>query len=252
MVVLIACATFVSTLLGGLVALKLRDKLHLILGFSAGAVIGVAFFDLLPEALELGAKSFRPATITGVVALGFLLYLVLDRLVFLHIHAHGHDHEHGRETSSGGSPSRQVQRGLLGAGSLAIHSFLDGVAIGLAFQVSAAIGVIVAVAVLVHDFSDGINTVGIIMKNKGDRRHAFQWLVVDAAAPALGASSTLLFRLPEEALGIVLALFSGFFLYIGASDLVPESHHAHPKLLTTVMTLLGALVLYAAIRVAKL
>jgi zinc transporter ZupT len=249
MVVLIAVATFLSTLVGGLVALRLRDKLHLILGFSAGAVIGVAFFDLLPESMELGEKYFAHSTVTGVVALGFLVYLILDRLVFLHIHAHAHDEDpdHAR-----GESSRNVQRGILGAGSLSIHSFLDGVAIGLAFQVSAAIGVIVAVAVLVHDFSDGINTVSFILKNKGEKKHALRWLIVDAVAPVLGAASTLLFSLPEEGLSIVLALFSGFFLYIGASDLIPESHHAHPKFLTTVMTLLGAAVLYAAIRLANL
>jgi zinc transporter ZupT len=253
MVILITGATLVSTLLGGLVALKLRDKLHLILGFSAGAVIGVAFFDLLPESIELGEKHFAHGTVTGIVALGFLAYLILDRLVFLHVHAHGPDeapaHPHAAPVAV---PSGDVPRGILGAGSLSIHSFLDGMAIGLAFQVSAAIGVIVAVAVLVHDFSDGINTVGLILKNKGEEKGALRWLIVDAVAPVMGAASTLLFRLPEEGLSIVLALFSGFFLYIGASDLIPESHHAHPKSLTTVMTLLGAAVLYVAIRLAKL
>ncbi len=249
-VIVIACATFVSTLVGGLVALKLRDQLHLILGFSAGAVIGVAFFDLLPESIELGEKYFAHGTVTGVVALGFLVYLILDRLVFLHAHAHSDDQDH--ERSSAAAPSRHIQRGILGAGSLSIHSFLDGMAIGLAFQVSAAIGVIVAVAVLVHDFSDGINTVSLILKNTGEKRRALNWLIVDAVAPVVGAASTLLFRLPEEGLSIVLAVFSGFFLYIGASDLIPESHHAHPKFLTTVMTLLGAAVLYAAIHLANL
>ena len=111
---------------------------------------------------------------------------------------------------------------------------------------------IVAVAVLVHDFSDGINTVGMILKNNGQKKHALRWLVIDAVAPVVGVASTLLFRLPEKGLSIVLAVFSGFFLYIGASDLVPESHHAHPKFLTTIMTLLGAAVLYVAIRLANL
>jgi ZIP family zinc transporter len=254
MVVLIAVATLVSTLAGGLVALRLKDKLHLILGFSAGAVIGVAFFDLLPESMELGQKYFAHSTVTGVVALGFLAYLILDRLVFLHVHAHppNEDPDHPRGEGSAAAPSRHAQRGILGAGSLSIHSFLDGVAIGLAFQVSTAIGVIVAVGVLVHDFSDGINTVSVILKHMGEKKQALNWLIVDAVAPVMGAASTLLFRLPEEALSIVLALFSGFFLYIGASDLIPESHHAHPKFLTTVMTLLGAAVLYAAIRLANL
>ena len=238
MIILIAFCAFLSTLIGGLIALRLKDKLHLILGFSAGAVIAVAFFDLLPEALQIGGKYYVGSTITSIVALGFLVYLVLDRVIFLHSHSDEHDDNHGR--------------GVLGAGSLSIHSFLDGVAIGLAFQVSAAIGAIVAIAVLVHDFSDGINTVSLILKNSGERKNAFRWLVVDAIAPVLGAASTLLFTLPESALAIILAIFSGFFLYIGASDLIPESHHGHPKFMTTAMTILGAGVLYLAIHAAGL
>jgi ZIP family zinc transporter len=249
MIILIAIATFVATLIGGLVALKFKDKLHLILGFSAGAVIGVAFFDLLPESIDLGSKYFDLHTATSFAALGFVIYLILDRMVFLHAHDHAHDSEHEELAHTHMHESR---RGILGAGSLSIHSFLDGVAIGLAFQVSAAIGGIVAVAVLVHDFSDGINTVNLILKNKGQGKNAFRWLIVDALAPVLGAASTMFFSLPEQALSIVLALFSGFFLYIGASDLIPESHHAHPKFLTTFMTLLGAAVLYTAIHFASL
>ncbi|MEA2715149.1 MAG: zinc and cadmium transporter [Candidatus Parcubacteria bacterium] len=246
MIIAIAIATFVATLIGGLLALRFKDKLHLILGFSAGAVIGVAFFDLLPEAIELGSKSFGIGAITAIVAGGFLIYLVLDRLVFLHSHRLDSD------SGADGDVSSHARRGILGAGSLSIHSLLDGVAIGLGFQVSVAIGAVVAIAVLVHDFSDGINTVNLILKNKGQDKHAFRWLVVDAVAPVAGVASTLLFTLSERSLGIVLALFSGFFLYIGASDLIPESHHAHPKMLTTAMTLLGAAVLYLAIRLAGL
>jgi len=141
-----------------------------------------------------------------------------------------------------------THRGRLGAGSLSIHSFLDGTAIGLAFQVSVPLGAVVAVAVLVHDFSDGINTVTVILKNAGSSREAFRWLLVDALAPLLGVAATLLYRLPDAALGSVLALFAGFFLYIGASDLLPESYHAHPTKLTTIMTLSGAGLLYIVIR----
>lgn len=249
MIILIACAAFVATLCGGLLAIRFKDKLHLILGFSAGAVIGVAFFDLLPESIDLGSKFYSLSTVTAITAGGFLLYLVLDRVVFLHTHAHGDEHAH---------EVHHEARGILGAGSLSIHSFLDGVAIGLAFQVSAAVGSIVAVAVLVHDFSDGINTVNLILKNSGEShitkgsKSAFKWLLIDSIAPILGAASTLLFTLPEKSLSVVLALFAGFFLYIGASDLIPESHHAHPKFLTTFMTLLGAAVLFVAIHFANL
>lgn len=268
MIILIASATFVSTLCGGLLALRFKDKLHLILGFSAGAVIGVAFFDLLPESISLGSKFYDIATVTSITAAGFLAYLILDRVVFLHAHAHSNHrapdhhapdhhapdrrHDHEAESEIEAREGAQIRRGILGAGSLSIHSFLDGVAIGLAFQVSAAIGGIVAVAVLVHDFSDGINTVNLILKNRGGGAFAFRWLIVDAAAPVLGAASTLFFSLPENSLSVVLAGFAGFFLYIGASDLIPESHHAHPKFLTTAMTLAGAAVLFIAIHFANL
>jgi zinc transporter ZupT len=244
MLIIIAVATFVATLLGGLLALRFKDKLHLILGFSAGAIIAVAFFDLLPEAIDLGGKFYETSTITALVALGFLIYLILDRTVFLHAHAHD-DSEHGHSLS--GPESKHIKRGVLGASSLSIHSFLDGVAIGLAFQVSTAVGSIVAVAVLVHDFSDGINTVSLILKNGGERGRALKWLAADAIAPVLGVVSTLFFTLPAQSLAVILALFCGFFLYIGATDLIPESHHAHPKALTTVMTVLGAVILYLAI-----
>lgn len=240
MIIFIALSAFVSTFLGGFFALKFKDKLHLILGFSAGAVIGVAFFDLLPESVNLGEKFYEPDVIAMFVATGFLAYLVLDRVIFFHSHAGEHSHENSEEKG----------RGILGAASLSVHSFFDGVVVGLAFQVSSAVGVIVAVAVLVHDFSDGINTVNLILKNNGGKRSAFRWLIVDAFAPVAGIASTFFFTLPEQSLSIVLALFCGFFLYIGASDLLPESHHAHPKMLTTIMTFIGVAVMYGAIKFA--
>jgi len=231
----IGIAAFLSTMLGGVLALRLRDRLHLILGFSAGSVIAVAFFDLIPEALELG-EALGAQTMLSITAAGFLFYLALDRLLDLHGHTH---EEHA-----------PLARGHVRAGSFSIHSFLDGVGIGLAFQVSPIVGTIVAVAVLMHGFSDGINTVNVILRDGGSRSKALRWLLTDAIAPGLGLATTAFFTLGAEQLGILLALFAGFFLYIGASDLIPESHHAHPTFWTTVMTLLGAAVLYGAIRVA--
>lgn len=236
---LLGCAAFCSTMIGGSLALKLRDKLHIILGFSAGAVIAVAFFDLLPEALDLGSRVHAPSTVVAFTALGFVLYLVLDRLILLHNHAHEQD-----------GHLKVESRGHVRAGSLSIHSFLDGVGIGLAFQVSAAVGAVVAAAVLAHDFSDGINTVNVVVRHGGERKKALRWLLVDAIAPVIGVVVTLFFAVSEESLGLLLAMFAGFFLYIGASDLIPESHHQHPKFLTTAMTVVGMAVLYVAIHFA--
>lgn len=240
-IMLVAGAAALATGLGGLLAFRLRDKLHLVLGFSAGAVIAVAFFDLLPESLDLGAPFHEPSVLLTATALGFFLYVILDRFILLHTHSN-------EDEVAGGHA--HIGRGLVGAGTLSVHSFLDGFAIGLAFQASAAVGIVVAAAVLTHDFSDGINTVNLIMKNGGSRKDALRWLIADAVAPVLGAATTLFIVLPESVLSLVLAAFAGFFLYIGASDLLPESHHAHPKFLTTALTLLGAGVLYAVITAA--
>jgi zinc transporter ZupT len=233
---LIGVAAFCATLLGGLFALRLKDRLHLILGFSAGAVVGVAFFDLLPESLELGA-AYSPRVLAGTIAIGFLTYLVLDRLLLLHPHEETEIH---------------LARAHAGAASLSLHSFLDGIGIGLAFKVSPSVGVIVAVAVLTHDFSDGINTVNFVLKNKGPSKRAFTWLLIDAVAPILGIVATLFLTVPRGVLGLLLALFAGFFLYIGASDLIPESYHAHPVRWTTVMTIIGAGTLYLIVQIANL
>lgn len=237
MLFLVALGTALATLCGGLLALRWSDRLHLITGFSAGAVLGVAFFDLLPEALELSARSFETGTLVSFVAVGFALFMAADRFVVTH--------PHGGEFCQ-----NQHHRGVLGAGSLSFHSFLDGLAIGLSFQVSAAVGLVVTLAVLAHDFSDGINTVTLILKSGGSRREALRWLSADAAAPVVGVAVSSLLMVGEATLGVILALFCGFFLYLGASDLLPESHHAHPTAQTTAMTLLGMATLFVAVRLA--
>jgi ZIP family zinc transporter len=242
LVMAIAGAACAATLAGGALALRFRDRLHLLLGFSAGAVIAVALFDLLPEALELSKTEFSPSTVLGFTGFGFFAYAVLDRMVMLHTHTddeHDAVHVHGN-----------VTRGWLGAGSLSGHSLLDGLAIGMAFKVSIATGGVVAVAVLAHDCSDGMNTVNLVLKNGGSRRQALAWLLTDALAPVLGAAASLSFTLGSDMLSLVLAVFAGFFLFIGASDLLPESHHAHPKFLTTAITVLGAVFIYVITRAA--
>ncbi len=232
MLTTIIISAFVITLLGGALALSLRDRLHLVVGFSAGTIVAVAFFGLLPEAVHLTEDVYDHGYLFALTALGFFSYLIVDR-VFLR---HGHSDE-----------DIARNRGNLGAASLSFHSFLDGAGIAFAFAASWAVGLVVAASVLTHRFSDGINTVSIILKNGGTRRRAARWLVLSALAPILGALSTLFFTIPEAEVGLLLGLFAGFFLYIGASDLIPESHHAHPVRLTTFMTVAGAVVLYIII-----
>ena len=229
---LIGIAAGAATLAGGWLALRLAGRIHLILGFSAGAVIGVALFDLLPEALGLGGTSHGAAAVTAVVAVGFLGYLVVDRAFLI------------------ATTDRTGHRGHLGAGALTVHSLLDGLAIGLGFQVSAAVGAVLAIAVLAHDFSDGINTVNLSLAGSARPRIARRWLMADAAAPMVGIAASRAIAVPRADLALVIAAFAGFFLYIGASELLPDSHHRYPRAWTTAATVLGAALIYAVVRLA--
>lgn len=238
MIPLIILATIISTTLGGLFAIKLKDKLHLILGFSAGAVLGVALFDLLPESIELTKGVYSVQIVTILIAAGFSTYMLVDRFFSLHRHDEG-------------DCDKPSHNGKLGAAALVFHSFLDGFGIGLAFKISPAIGWVVALAVLAHDFSDGINTVSMIIKNKGDRKTAMKWLTADALSPAAGVIAAYFLTVSESALGLILSVFVGLFLYISASDLVPESHHRHPAIWTTISTIIGMMVIFIAVCLAK-
>ena len=214
---------------GGLLALKLKSLLPIAVGFSAGAVIGVAFFDLAPEALAAGQGIYDARTLLTVAAAGFFLYAVLDRMVARH------------DCAGQAGP----KRGMMGAASFSAHSVLDGFAMGVAFHAGREIGLAVAAAVLSHDFADGLNTVTVVTRNGGSRGFALRWLALDAAAPVLGASLSLLVAPGANVLAFLLAVFCGLFLHIGASDLLPESHRAFPRPTTTLATLTGAAFLYA-------
>jgi len=235
LILVIACCSAAATMTGGALALKLSKGLPLVMGFSAGAVIGVAFFDLAPESLAAGAGLFDARDLLALMAAGFFFYTVLDRMVARH------------DCEGQANPTR----GLLGAASFSAHSVLDGFAMGIAFRASHEIGLVVAAAVLAHDFADGLNTVNVVTNNGGSRAFALKWLAVDACAPILGALLSLLVVPSAGLLAVLLALFCGFFLHIGASGLLPESHRAFPRASTTIATLLGAGFLYAVTELVR-
>jgi zinc transporter ZupT len=231
LVLALSFCTALATMVGGLLALRLIKSLPLALGFSAGAVIGVGFFDLLPEAFRLDGSDMP--LLAGAAVLGFFVYALIDRIA-------GHDH----------NCHDAPHRGVIGAASFSAHSLLDGLAMGLAFQAGREAGLVVAAAVLAHDFADGLNTVNVVSKSGASRRAALGWLSLDAAAPVLGAILSLFISLPKDTLGLALAAFGGFFLYIGACDLFPASQRAQPGWKTLSATLAGAAYLYLVTRLA--
>lgn len=228
MAILFAAFTLVSTGLGGVAALRFRDRLHLLLGFSSGAVIAVALFDIMPEifAQDRGA-SYMP-----FAAIGFLAFFGLERYTAMH---------RSREHAHAGAAHEQ-ELGTLSAAGLTFHSFLDGVAIGVGFQTSSRIGLLIALGIIAHDLSDGLNTVTVVLAHQNPLRRAAFWLAMDMIAPVVGAASTLLIGV-NGFLPWLLAFFAGSFLYIGASDLLPEAKE-HDSPMVAVATCVGMLVIY--------
>lgn len=232
MALVLAFGTFLSTSAGGLFALRNRSRLHLVLGFSAGVILAVVAFDLLPEISRLSSSTHTPF-MTAMIALvaGFLGFHVIEKVLLVH---NAHEGEYAPHHHH--SPAVGVASAL----ALAGHSLTDGIAIGLGFQTGQSVGIAVALAVIAHDFADGVNTVSLMLANRNTPRKALAFLALDAVAPLVGAALTLLIRLPGQGLLIYLGVFAGFLLYIGASDVLPEAHADHSSLKAVALTVLGA------------
>lgn len=238
--VLLSIATFFSTSLGGLFAIRHKDRLHLIMGFTAGVLVGLVAFDLLPEIFRTaGEQRLDSAAPMLALVAGFLAFHIAEKLTLIH---GGHEEEYALH--------KHPRVGLLSALALSGHSFLDGVGIGIGFKASPAVGVIVAIAVIAHDFSDGLNTVTLMLIHQNSRKRALTLLLVDALAPVLGAASTLLIDIPRSVLPLYLGFFAGFLLYIGASDILPEAHSEKSTTATIVLTVLGAAFAFGVTRFA--
>jgi ZIP family zinc transporter len=235
-----ALVAFVSTALGGAFAVRYSRSLHLILGFTAGVLLGVVGFDVLPELFALtGEHAIDPMHPMVALVTGFLLFHASEKLLLIH-HAQESSYVHHHHPTVG----------VMSALALAGHSVMDGVGIGLGFQVSPRAGFMVALAVIAHDFADGLNTVSLMLRHGNPQRHALVALALDAAAPVVGAASTLLFHLPPTALALYLGFFAGFLLYIGAADILPEAHSERSSALTIVLTAVGAGFAYIVSRLA--
>ncbi len=137
----------------------------------------------------------------------------------------------------------------LSAAGLTFHSFLYGVAIGVGFQSSVKIGLLIALGIIAHDLSDGLNTVTVVLAHGNPRKSATTWLALDMIAPLIGAATTLLINL-DGILPWVLAFFAGSFIYIGASDLLPEARE-HDSPLVGVATAIGMLAIYVTTRILR-
>lgn len=238
--IIFSILTFVSTFLGGVFAIKYKSKIHYIMAFAAGVLLGVVSFDIFPEIIEqIKINNFNSVEVMVALVVGFLLFHILEKSILIqHCHeenckAHKHPHV-----------------GVASALALAGHSFMDGVGIGLGFQVSPAIGILIAIAVISHDFTDGMNTITLMLSHKNSDKKAKIFLFLVAITPVLGAISTLFFTVSPHFLVLYLGFFAGFLLYIGASDILPEAHAENSSYKLIFLTTLGVLAIFIISRFA--
>jgi ZIP family zinc transporter len=236
----LAAATAVATALGGVLALRARDRLHLVLGLAAGLLLGLVAFDLLPEVFEMSSDNFLGAPSVSVALIGgFLLLHLYEKFFGSHEPAesdYGHDHKHTANLT-----------GIVGALAMGLHVFLDGLALGVAFSIDEKLGIAVFVALLVHAFSDGLNTVAMLVKtNKWSKKGV--WLLgVDSIARVSGAAIGSTLALSENVTALYLAAFSGIVIYLATSHILPEAHARHSSRWTLAATVVGVGIMWALV-----
>ncbi len=231
--------TFLSTLLGGLLVIRFRARLGIVTAFAAGVLIAVPLFDLLPESLRLAGQSgVSVESVMYAAAIGFIFLLFLERYVSVH-----------RVCEAGTCRNvRHPKGGMFGAAELALHSFMDGAAIGFGFHLDTHVGIIVAVAVISHDFSDGINTATVMLTAGNSLKSSVLMLLLDAFTPLLGVALSFFVTVPEKYLVVILPFFAGGFLYLGASHLLPEVHEKNPPLVSFLSSLAGFALIFVVSR----
>lgn len=203
-----------ATLAGGALPLWFERHSRVFLGFSAGTLVGLALLELIPEGIEALPLDLHPGML--VVLAAFLATMLLDKLHVLHPHSHGmaascpqHQHEH-----------RPLA--MHGAVGLLLHSAVDGLALAAATRQSLATAIAVAIALAAHKLTDGITTVSLVLRHHHARRQAVRLLLGNAACLVAGFVLGMLVALGHERLGVLLLVMAGFFLYLGASDLLPS------------------------------
>ena len=228
----LSLVTAIATTLGGYLAVKSKDRLHLILGLSAGLLLGLVFFELIPEVFHATESELLHVPLVSVAIIGgFLALHLFEQFSGHHEPAesdYGHDHSHSTNIA-----------GTLGGLAMGGHVFLDGVALGVAFQVSNELGISLFLAILVHAFSDGLNTVSLLIKSGHWSRKAISLLGLDALARVLGAALGTYISFSDQAVAIYLAVFSGILIYLATSHILPEAHARHSSRLTLLSTLTG-------------
>jgi zinc transporter ZupT len=239
-VFLLTVAASIAALAGGYTALRSRHWLNLALALTSGLVLGLVTFDLLPEIFNIAySEKLDPVWPMITMTIGFLLFHLFEKIVPLH---QANEEQYG--------PHRHPRLGVARAVALTGHSFLDGLSIGVGFQVSTAVGTAVAIAVIGHRFADGFDTTIFMLFHQNKLSHIRKWLALVIIMPVIGGLASLAFTLSEKTLAIYLGFFAGFLLYIAASNLLPQAHSKNSSRFSTLLTVIGVIFIFIITRLA--
>lgn len=208
------------------------------MAFAAGVLLGVVAFEILPEIIEqININKFNSLAIMTALVVGFFVFHILEKSILIQ-----HCHEENCIAHKHPNIGVATALGLIG------HSFVDGIGIGLGFQISQEVGILVAIAVISHSFTDGLNSITFLLNHGNTEKKSKIFLILHSLAPILGAASTLLFTLPSYFLTLYLGFFAGFLIYIGASDILPEAHAKNSSYSLMSLTILGTLFIFLVTR----
>lgn len=237
-VFLLTVAASIAALAGGYTALRSRQWLNWALALTAGLVLGLVAFDLLPEIFDIAARR-NLDTVLPMVSLvaGFLLFHIFEKFVPLH-----------EASEATYTAHRHPRLGTARAVALSGHSFMDGLSIGVGFQVSTAVGSAVALAVIGHRFADGFDTTTFMVFHRNKLSHIKRWLAVVVLMPILGGLLSLVYDFPERALALYLGFFAGFILYIAASNILPQAHSEDFSRKSMLLTVFGTIFMFVVTR----
>ena len=242
--------TFIGSIIalaGGIILLS-REKLalkisHFLASFAAGVLLGTAFFDLLPEALQQGEKA--KIDIFFWTLAGLVLFFFLERSIHW-FHHHEQYHEEDNDSKS------TLPLIII---SDTMHNFIDGVIIAATFTVNIPLGIVTALAVLAHELPQEVGDFGLMLHKGLSRKKIILVNITSAAVAFIGAVGTyILGDILAGYLPIFIALTAGFFIYIASSDLIPEIHHEKRKgfaAIESFLVVLGIIVVYIAVTLVE-
>jgi zinc transporter ZupT len=233
--VILAVVTCFSTLLGGVFAARRRKNIGILGAFAAGVLITPSLLDLLPQTFRLATSvHVLLESVMALTVVGFLFLYVISRLITAHVFSKDGEYIEVKHPLGG----------LFATSELSVHSFIDGLAIGFGFEADIHVGIIIAIAVICHDFTDGLSTVAVMLNSGNSLENSLRMLFLDAVAPVLGAVVTLFFEVQQYYIVLLLPFFAGGFLYLGASDLLPQAHEKNPETLTLISCITGFVLIF--------